>query len=154
MTGTPDTPGAQGNGSRPPATPAQMLKEMDHTIATHLLSQQEMAKRLNLNVTDLTCFAYVLEAGENLLTAGDLPGSTWTRSARQTRKGTGRATGKDGHRVRGGEREREGGGSEFPAPADLADRQGRRFRPLTGKGPGSRRPSGRRRHEVIANSST
>ena len=45
---------------------------MDHTIATHLLSQQEMARRLGLNVTDLTCFAFILEAGEDLLTAGDL----------------------------------------------------------------------------------
>lgn len=57
---------------RPPATPAQALTAMDHTIATHLLGQQEMARRLNLNVTDLTCLAFVLEAGENLLTAGDL----------------------------------------------------------------------------------
>lgn len=73
MSGTPDDiPTAQERRPRPPTTPAQMLKEMDHTIATHLLSQQEMARRLNLNVTDLTCFAYVLEAGENLLTAGDL----------------------------------------------------------------------------------
>ncbi|KOV83903.1 DNA-binding protein [Streptomyces sp. NRRL WC-3618] len=69
---TPATSGAQSSGSRPPATPAEMLTAMDHTIATHLLSQQEMARRLNLNVTDLTCFAYVLEAGEDLLTAGDL----------------------------------------------------------------------------------
>ncbi|WP_198655215.1 MarR family winged helix-turn-helix transcriptional regulator [Streptomyces geranii] len=45
---------------------------MDHTIATHLLSQQEMARRLELNVTDLTCFGFVLEAGKDLLTAGDL----------------------------------------------------------------------------------
>lgn len=72
MHGTPATPGAQSSGSRPSATPAEMLTAMDHTIATHLLSQQEMARRLNLNVTDLTCFAYVLEAGEELLTAGDL----------------------------------------------------------------------------------
>ena len=72
MHDTPATSGAQSSGSRPPATPAEMLTAMDHTIATHLLSQQEMARRLNLNVTDLTCFAYVLEAGEDLLTAGDL----------------------------------------------------------------------------------
>jgi DNA-binding MarR family transcriptional regulator len=45
---------------------------MDHLIATSLIGQQEMAQRLNLNVTDLTCFAYVLEADESLLTAGDL----------------------------------------------------------------------------------
>ncbi|MEV0219358.1 MarR family transcriptional regulator [Streptomyces sp. NPDC050704] len=45
---------------------------MDHLIATSTVGQQEMAQRLGLNVTDLTCFAYVLEAGENLVTAGDL----------------------------------------------------------------------------------
>ncbi|MER5857379.1 MULTISPECIES: MarR family transcriptional regulator [Streptomyces] len=57
---------------RPPATPAQALSAMDHLIAAHLIGQQELARRLGLNVTDLTCFAFVLEAGENLLTAGDL----------------------------------------------------------------------------------
>jgi DNA-binding MarR family transcriptional regulator len=57
---------------RPPATPAQALSAMDHLIATSMIGQQEMAQRLNLNVTDLTCFAYVLEAGDTLLTAGDL----------------------------------------------------------------------------------
>jgi DNA-binding MarR family transcriptional regulator len=45
---------------------------MDDLIASSLVGQQEMAQRLGLNVTDLTCFAYVLQAGENLLTAGDL----------------------------------------------------------------------------------
>ena len=45
---------------------------MDHVIATSMVAQQEMAQRLNLNVSDLTCFGYVLEAGEELLTAGDL----------------------------------------------------------------------------------
>ncbi|MFG2132693.1 MarR family winged helix-turn-helix transcriptional regulator [Streptomyces sp. NPDC048751] len=57
---------------RPPATPAAAMTAMDHLIATHLIAQQEIAQRLGLNVTDLTCFAFVLEAGENLLTAGDL----------------------------------------------------------------------------------
>jgi DNA-binding MarR family transcriptional regulator len=57
---------------RPPATPAQALSAMDHLIAAHVIGQQELARRLGLNVTDLTCFAFVLEAGENLLTAGDL----------------------------------------------------------------------------------
>lgn len=71
MQGPPET-SRTPNTSRPPASPAQMLTAMDHTIATHLLSQQEMARRLGLNVTDLTCFAFVLEAGEDLLTAGDL----------------------------------------------------------------------------------
>jgi DNA-binding MarR family transcriptional regulator len=45
---------------------------MDHLIATSMIGQQEMAQRVGLNVTDLTCFGYVIEAGENLLTAGDL----------------------------------------------------------------------------------
>jgi len=57
---------------RPAATPAQALSAMDHLIATSLIGQQEMAQQIGLNVTDLTCFAYVIEAGENLLTAGDL----------------------------------------------------------------------------------
>ncbi|MEU0818281.1 MarR family transcriptional regulator [Streptomyces mirabilis] len=57
---------------RPPATPAQALSAMDHLIATGMIGQQEMAQRLNLNVTDLTCFGFVLEAGDTLLTAGDL----------------------------------------------------------------------------------
>ncbi|AZP18893.1 MarR family transcriptional regulator [Streptomyces aquilus] len=57
---------------RPATTPAEALSSMDSLIATHLLGQQEMAQRLGLNVTDLLCFACVLKAGENLLTAGDL----------------------------------------------------------------------------------
>ena len=58
--------------SRPAATPAQALSAMDDLIAASMVGQQEMAQRLGLNVTDLTCFAYVLQAGENLLTAGEL----------------------------------------------------------------------------------
>ncbi|MFJ3715677.1 MarR family winged helix-turn-helix transcriptional regulator [Streptomyces sp. NPDC090057] len=57
---------------RPPADRAQALSAMDHLIAAHLIGQQELARRLGLNVTDLTCFGFVLEAGEALLTAGDL----------------------------------------------------------------------------------
>ncbi|MFF8191387.1 MarR family winged helix-turn-helix transcriptional regulator [Streptomyces bobili] len=57
---------------RPPATPAQALSAMDDLIAANLVGQQEMAQRLGLNVTDLTCFGYVVQAGEDLLTAGDL----------------------------------------------------------------------------------
>jgi DNA-binding MarR family transcriptional regulator len=45
---------------------------MDSLVAAHLLGQHEMAQRLGLSITDLLCFAYVLEAGENLLTAGDI----------------------------------------------------------------------------------
>ncbi|MFD5570331.1 MarR family winged helix-turn-helix transcriptional regulator [Streptomyces cadmiisoli] len=58
--------------TRPPATAAEALSAMDDLIAASLVGQQEMAQRLGLNVTDLTCFGYVLQAGENLLTAGDL----------------------------------------------------------------------------------
>ncbi|MEV7240885.1 MULTISPECIES: MarR family winged helix-turn-helix transcriptional regulator [unclassified Streptomyces] len=58
--------------NRPPADPARALSAMDHLIAAHLIGQQELARRLGLNVTDLTCFGFVLEAGEELLTAGDL----------------------------------------------------------------------------------
>ncbi|GHE03636.1 MarR family transcriptional regulator [Streptomyces alanosinicus] len=57
---------------RPPATAAQALSAMDHLIAAHVIGQQELARLLGLNVTDLTCFAFVLEAGDDLLTAGDL----------------------------------------------------------------------------------
>ncbi|WP_331276119.1 MarR family winged helix-turn-helix transcriptional regulator [Streptomyces sp. Qhu-G9] len=63
--------GASGT-PRPPATPTETLSAMDHVIATSMVAQQEMAQRLNLNVSDLTCFGYVLEAGEELPTAGDL----------------------------------------------------------------------------------
>ncbi|MEU1256697.1 MarR family transcriptional regulator [Streptomyces sp. HUAS 31] len=57
---------------RPTATPAQALEAMDSLIAAHLLGQQEMAQRLGLNITDLLCFAWVLKAGDDLLTAGEL----------------------------------------------------------------------------------
>ncbi|MGI5426946.1 MarR family winged helix-turn-helix transcriptional regulator [Streptomyces sp. CA-179760] len=57
---------------RPAATPEQALSAMDHLIATHLVGQHEIAQQVGMNMTDLTCFAYVMEAGENLLTPGDL----------------------------------------------------------------------------------
>ncbi|MFG2281220.1 MarR family winged helix-turn-helix transcriptional regulator [Streptomyces asoensis] len=60
------------HGGRPAATPAQALSAMDDLIAASMVGQQEMAQRLGLNVTDLTCFGYVIQAGENLLTAGEL----------------------------------------------------------------------------------
>ncbi|KUO08738.1 MarR family winged helix-turn-helix transcriptional regulator [Streptomyces sp. DSM 15324] len=63
---------AQPPRPRPAATPAQAISAMDDLIAASMIGQQEMAQRLGLNVTDLTCFAYVLQAGENLLTAGEL----------------------------------------------------------------------------------
>ncbi|WP_089100578.1 MarR family winged helix-turn-helix transcriptional regulator [Streptomyces hyaluromycini] len=57
---------------RPAADAARALSAMDHLIAAHVIGQQELARRLGVNVTDLTCFAFVLEAGTDLLTAGDL----------------------------------------------------------------------------------
>ncbi|MBT3155239.1 MarR family transcriptional regulator [Streptomyces sp. CHD11] len=58
--------------SRPPATPEQTLWAMDQLIATHLVGQHEIAQRAGVNVTDLTCFGFVVGAGEDLLTAGEL----------------------------------------------------------------------------------
>ncbi|EFE68476.1 MULTISPECIES: MarR family transcriptional regulator [Streptomyces] len=57
---------------RPPATQEQAMWAMDQLIATHLVGQQEMAQQAGLNVTDMTCFGFVIAAGENLLTAGEL----------------------------------------------------------------------------------
>lgn len=53
--GTEDAP-------RPGATLPEALSAMDRLIATSMIAQQEMAQRLGLNVSDLTCFGYVLEA--------------------------------------------------------------------------------------------
>ncbi|MCC9687003.1 MarR family transcriptional regulator [Streptomyces althioticus] len=57
---------------RPPATQQEAMWAMDRLIATHLIGQQEMAQVMGLNVTDVTCFGFVLEAGDDLLTAGEL----------------------------------------------------------------------------------
>ncbi|MBQ0971803.1 MarR family transcriptional regulator [Streptomyces sp. RK31] len=57
---------------RPPATQQEATWAMDRLIATHLIGQQEMAQVMGLNVTDVTCFGFVLEAGDDLLTAGEL----------------------------------------------------------------------------------
>ncbi|XUM02199.1 MarR family winged helix-turn-helix transcriptional regulator [Streptomyces venezuelae ATCC 10712] len=47
---------------------------MDHLIALGIVAQHHMAQRLGLNVTDLTCMGFVLEAegAGAALTAGDL----------------------------------------------------------------------------------
>ncbi|MGW7165374.1 MarR family winged helix-turn-helix transcriptional regulator [Streptomyces sp. NPDC054884] len=66
------TPEPPPPSPRPAATSAEALSAMDDLIAASMIGQQEMAQRLGLNVTDLTCFGYVLQAGEDLLTAGDL----------------------------------------------------------------------------------
>ncbi|UUA07585.1 MULTISPECIES: hypothetical protein [Streptomyces] len=57
---------------RPAATPEQALSAMDHLIATHPVGQHEITQQFGINVTDLTCFAYIMEASESLLAPGDL----------------------------------------------------------------------------------
>ncbi|MER5299360.1 MarR family transcriptional regulator [Streptomyces lasiicapitis] len=59
---------------RPAATAEQALYAMDRMIATAHFGQQDIARRLGLNVTDLTCLGFLMEAamaGESLV-AGDL----------------------------------------------------------------------------------
>ena len=48
------------------------ISAMDGLIATMIVGQQEFARNLGLSVTDLVCFAYVMEAGDSPVTAGDL----------------------------------------------------------------------------------
>ncbi|MFT2020453.1 MarR family winged helix-turn-helix transcriptional regulator [Streptomyces sp. 796.1] len=61
----------EGN-PHPATTPQEAQRAMDHFVAASHIAQQEIARRLGLNSTDLTCFGYVLEAGAEPLTAGDL----------------------------------------------------------------------------------
>ncbi|MBE4739148.1 MULTISPECIES: MarR family winged helix-turn-helix transcriptional regulator [Streptomyces] len=56
---------------RRPTVP-DAIGAMDGLIATMIVGQQEFARNLGLSVTDLVCFAYVLEAGDAPVTAGDL----------------------------------------------------------------------------------
>ncbi|MFC5663472.1 MarR family winged helix-turn-helix transcriptional regulator [Kitasatospora misakiensis] len=59
---------------RPEATAEQALYAMDRMIALAQFGQQDIAARLGLNVTDLTCLGFLIEAamaGE-ALAAGDL----------------------------------------------------------------------------------
>ncbi|GAB7188148.1 MarR family transcriptional regulator [Kitasatospora sp. Ki12] len=59
---------------RPQATPEQAQYSMDRMIALAQFGQQDIAAGLGLNVTDLTCLGFVIEAataGEPLA-AGDL----------------------------------------------------------------------------------
>lgn len=60
--------------ARPAATPDQALHAMDRMIALAHVGQQDIAARLGLNVTDLTCLGFLIEAsmaGQSLA-AGDL----------------------------------------------------------------------------------
>ncbi|KFG05524.1 MULTISPECIES: MarR family winged helix-turn-helix transcriptional regulator [Streptomyces] len=56
---------------RRPTVP-EAISAMDGLIATMIVGQQEFARRFGLSVTDLVCFAYVMEAGDAPVTAGDL----------------------------------------------------------------------------------
>ncbi|MFI9240346.1 MarR family winged helix-turn-helix transcriptional regulator [Streptomyces sp. NPDC053079] len=60
--------------NRPTASTSDAISAMDGLIATSIVGQQEFARNLGLSVTDLICFAYVLEAGDSPVTAGDLAG--------------------------------------------------------------------------------
>ncbi len=64
----------EGNTSRPAATAEQALSAMDRMIATALFGQQDIAHQLGLNVTDLTCLGFLIEASmaDEQLVAGDL----------------------------------------------------------------------------------
>ncbi|MEU8431453.1 MarR family transcriptional regulator [Streptomyces sp. NPDC029216] len=57
---------------RPAASVPAAIGAMDDLIATSMVAQQEFAKNLGLGPTDLICFAYVLQAGDTPVTAGDL----------------------------------------------------------------------------------
>lgn len=72
---------------RPAATADQALYAMDRMIAAAQFGQQDIARRLGLNATDLTCLGFVIEASQagRTPTAGDL--------AEQARLTTGAMTG-------------------------------------------------------------
>jgi DNA-binding MarR family transcriptional regulator len=57
---------------QPRPTVPEAISAMDGLLATSIVGQQEFARKLGLSVTDLVCFAYVLEAGDTPVTAGDL----------------------------------------------------------------------------------
>ncbi|WP_374772399.1 MarR family transcriptional regulator [Streptomyces sp. NBC_01310] len=58
--------------TRPPATAAEAMSRMDQYVALGVVGQQEVAQRLGLNVTDLTCLGHILGAGDAPLAAGEL----------------------------------------------------------------------------------
>ncbi|MFE3760551.1 MarR family winged helix-turn-helix transcriptional regulator [Streptomyces sp. NPDC059104] len=58
--------------TRPPVAAGEALARMDRFVALGLIGQQEMAQRLGLNVTDLTCLGHILGAADAPLSAGDL----------------------------------------------------------------------------------
>ncbi|MFE6282503.1 MarR family winged helix-turn-helix transcriptional regulator [Streptomyces sp. NPDC057877] len=60
--------------ARPAATPEQALYAMDRLIALAQFGQQDIASRFGLNVTDVTCLGFLIEAAVagDRLGAGDL----------------------------------------------------------------------------------
>jgi DNA-binding MarR family transcriptional regulator len=72
---------------RPQATAEQALSAMDRMIALAQFGQQDIARRLGLNVTDLTCLGFVIEAA----LAGQA--LTATELAERARLTTGAVTG-------------------------------------------------------------
>lgn len=48
------------------------MARMDQYVALGIAGQQEVAQRLGLNVTDLTCLGHILGAGDTPQAAGDL----------------------------------------------------------------------------------
>ncbi|MPY55458.1 MarR family winged helix-turn-helix transcriptional regulator [Streptomyces acidicola] len=57
---------------RTAASPSDAISALDDLISTSVVGQQEFARNLGLSMTDLICFAHVLEAGDSWVTAGDL----------------------------------------------------------------------------------
>ncbi|MDQ0984091.1 MarR family winged helix-turn-helix transcriptional regulator [Streptomyces sp. V2I9] len=59
---------------RPRATPEQAHARMDRLMALGIVAQHDIASRLGLNITDLTCLGFVLEAEGTgtAATAGEL----------------------------------------------------------------------------------
>jgi DNA-binding MarR family transcriptional regulator len=57
---------------RPVASAEQALAGMDELIALSLVGQHDIAQRLGLNVTDLTCLGHILGAVDHPISAGEL----------------------------------------------------------------------------------
>src|SRR5882757_9392536 len=62
---------SEGN-PRPPATPEEALARMDRVMALSSVGQHRVARRLGINITDLTCLGHILGAGEKPIGAGEL----------------------------------------------------------------------------------
>ncbi|MGW0731923.1 MarR family winged helix-turn-helix transcriptional regulator [Streptomyces sp. NPDC002851] len=79
---------------RPTGSASDAIRAMNDLVAANFVGQQEFARNLGLSVTDLVCFAYILEAEGSPVTAGDL--------ARRTHVTTGAVTGILNRLERGG----------------------------------------------------